>query len=96
MSAYVVYTMLELTDPDLFADYRKAIEPLIESYGARRLAAAAKFDVAEGEWPGDIVTILEFDDKAALEHWYNSEEVSQVMAMRQKAARGNLIIVEGL
>ena len=95
MSAYVVYTMIELKDPELFAEYRKAVATTIQAHGGRRMAAAGKFEVLEGEWPGKVVTLLEFDDKEAIERWYLSDEVKRVMAMRQKAAIGNLIVVDG-
>ena len=96
MAAYVVYTMHELKDPELFAEYRKAIAPTIPAHGGRRKAAAGAFEVVEGEWPGVMVTILEFDDKETIRRWYNSDEVKPVMEMRQKAADGSLIIVEGV
>lgn len=95
MAAYVIYQQTEITDPDLYREYIGIAGKTVTKYGGRRLAGA-EVEILEGEWAGSRVIIHEFPDMEALKRWHGSEEFRPLIVMRQRAAKGNLIAVEGL
>ncbi len=96
MSAYLIYQQLEITDQDLWAEYRSKAGPGLAEYGARLLAFEPETKVLEGEWAGVQNAIFEFPDMDTLERWYNSDDYKPLLAMRLRAARGNTIAVNGV
>ena len=96
MAAYLIYNQLEITDQDLWAEYRSKAGPGLAEYGARLLAFEPETKVLEGEWAGVHNMIFEFPDMDALERWYNSDDYKPLLEMRLGAARGNAIAVNGV
>ncbi len=96
MSAYMIYNLVEVLDPEPLAEYREKFGPTLEKYGGRRLASDPDFEVLEGAWEGARVVVIEFPDMDALNRWHESEEYKPLIALRRKATRGNMIAVAGL
>ncbi len=96
MSAYVIYNLLEVTDPDALAEYRANVRPVMDKYDARVLAGEPEPKVLEGEWGGVRTMIIEFPDMDALERWHNSDDYKPLLNMRLGASRGNMIAVNGV
>ncbi len=96
MSAYVIYNLLEVTDPDALAEYRANFRPVMDKYDARVLAGEPEPKVLEGEWGGVRTMIIEFPDMDALERWHNSDDYKPLLNMRLGASRGNMIAVNGV
>lgn len=95
MAAYAIYQQTEITDPDLYKKYVGPAGEIVAKYGGRRLAGA-EVEILEGEWTGARVIIHEFPDMEALMRWHGSAEFKPLIEMRRRAAKGNLIAVEGL
>ncbi len=95
MAAYVIYQQTEMIDAGLYQEYAGLAGATVAKYGGRRLAGA-EAEVLEGEWTGPRVIIHEFPDMEALKRWHGSEEFKPLIEMRQRAAKGNLVAVEGL
>ena len=92
--AYVLVDVT-VTDPDGYARYRELSSLAGEKYGARFLVRGGETEVLEGErQPGRLV-VLEFDDADAARRWYHSPEYQEAKAVRQSAATGSFILVEG-
>ncbi len=92
------YAIADITIDDLeaYKGYQALTPATIEKYGGRFKVRGGESEVKEGEWrPGRIV-VLEFDDMAALKRWYDSPEYSEARAIRQTAATGSVIFVEGV
>ena len=96
MAAYMIYNQLEITDPDMWREYRSKAGSGMAEYGARILAFESETKVLEGEWAGVHNVIIEFPDMDALERWYNSDDYKPLLEMRLRAARGNTIAVNGV
>jgi uncharacterized protein (DUF1330 family) len=94
MPAYLISNMSEVVDPDLLKEYAEKTGPTVAAHGGKRIAGGA-VEVLEGEFVGDRTVVLEFPDMAALKGWYNSDEYKPLIAMRQQATRGNVIVVDG-
>jgi uncharacterized protein (DUF1330 family) len=52
-------------------------------------------NLKEGDWQPRRLLMLEFPSLEQAERWYNSAEYKPLIAIREKAARTHLIIVEG-
>ncbi len=95
MSAYVVVE-LNVTDPQLFAEYAKGVPATIAAYGGKYLVRGGSVDPKEGGWTPKRVVVLEFPSMDQARRWYDSAEYAPLLAMRLKAADSKLILVEGV
>ena len=95
MSAYVVVDV-EVTDPAGFDEYRSQVPATIARYGGRYIVRGGEMETLEGTWAPKRVVILEFPDRAAAKAWWSSSEYAAAKALRQRCARTELIIVDGV
>lgn len=96
MSKAYVLLQFTVTDPEKFGMYRKNAAPTIRSNGGTVLVAGAPADVREGEFPANLVTILEFPSRAAAEAWYASPEYAAFKHLRHEAtSMGSLAFLDG-
>ncbi|HEX2462042.1 MAG TPA: DUF1330 domain-containing protein [Vicinamibacterales bacterium] len=52
-------------------------------------------DPKEGDWQPRLLVMLEFPSLEQAELWYNSPEYKPLIALRENAAKTQLIIAEG-
>ena len=95
MSAYVVVEV-EVTDPQGYEQYRQQVPASIARYGGRFLVRGGQAETLEGSWAPKRVVILEFPDRATAKTWWSSQEYADAKALRQRCARTELIIVDGV
>jgi uncharacterized protein (DUF1330 family) len=94
MAAYVIAD-IEVTEPAGFGEYRNRVGATIEQYGGRFVVRGGTVDPKEGDWQPRLLVVLEFPSLEQAERWYNSSEYKPLIAMRENAARTQLIIAEG-
>ena len=94
MAAYVIVD-IEIQDPALYDDYRKQVPATVEKYGGKFLVRGGPFEQLEGSWNPTRLVVLEFPSMAQAKRWYDSEEYRGPKAIRFKASKANLVIVEG-
>lgn len=95
MAAYVIVDM-EVTDPEGFAAYREQAPATVAQYGGRYLARGGQIDVLEGQWFPKRVTVIEFESMERARAWWESAEYSGPKALRQRTARANFLVVDGV
>jgi len=94
MAAFIIADVT-VKDPDTYAEYRKQVPATVAKYGGRFLVRGGAYEPLEGDWrPGRFV-VIEFPDTAAAKAWYNSQEYSPLVKLRQTASTGHVILVEG-
>lgn len=94
MAAYLIGE-IEVTDPAAYEEYRKQVGATVAKYGGRFVVRGGKVQALEGGWsPGRIVA-LEFPSMEQAQKWYRSPEYAPLIALRQRASSGKLILVEG-
>lgn len=92
--AYVLCD-IEVTDSAAYEDYKKLSLPAVERYGGRFLVRGGATDVFEGDrQPGRIV-VLEFSSPDDARRWYDSPEYREARRVRERAATGSFVLVEG-
>jgi uncharacterized protein (DUF1330 family) len=95
MAAYLIADV-QVTDPDLYEDYRSRVPALIAAYGGRYLVRGGRVERLEGDANPQRVVVLEFPTMARLRAFYESAEYRALIAIRQRSARSSLFAVEGL
>ncbi len=96
MAAYVIYNLTELVDEKAIGEYVQEFEAMFGKYDGKVIAIAPDFDVLEGDWNAQRVVIIEFTDMQALRRWYDADEYQPLIKLRQSAARGDMIALNGL
>lgn len=94
MAAYVIGD-IDVTDPAIYDDYRKQVLATVTRYGGRFIMRGGKVEALEGGWTPKRIVALEFPSMEQAQKWYRSAEYAPLITLRQKAARGRLILVEG-
>lgn len=94
MAAYVIGD-IDVTDPAIYDDYRKQVLATVTKHGGRFVIRGGMVEPLEGGWTPKRIVALEFASMEQARKWYRSPEYAPLIALRQKGARGRLILVEG-
>ncbi|HWQ40253.1 MAG TPA: DUF1330 domain-containing protein [Burkholderiales bacterium] len=95
MPAYLI-SEIEILDPEGYEEYRRLVKPTLDKYGGKFLARGGRIEVLEGRWNPRRIVICEFENLARARQWYDSPEYEKARQIRQRNARANIIVVEGV
>ena len=95
MAAYVIVDLI-VTDQPLMDEYRKRLPATLAAYGGKFLVRGGAHETIEGDWKPNRLVVVEFPSLEQAKRWYHSEEYREPLAMRLRAGRANLIMVEGV
>jgi uncharacterized protein (DUF1330 family) len=95
MPAYVL-AEIEITNPEAYKEYTKAVPATVEKYGGKFLHRGGEITKFEGEWPERRRVIIEFPSAAVAQQWWDSTEYAKPKAMRRAASNGRLLLFHGL
>jgi len=95
MSAYVIVD-IEVTDPAGYEAYKRMAPPTLAVYGGEYLARGGATAVLEGGWTPSRLVILKFPDAPHARQWLESPEYAPARALRQRTARTNMVLLEGV
>jgi uncharacterized protein (DUF1330 family) len=90
MTAYLI-AGVEVIDQN-----RQQVPATIAAHGGRYLARGGATKVLEGTWSPKRCVIVEFPSMEQLEAWWSSPEYAPLRAIRERAARSNLVVTQGL
>jgi uncharacterized protein (DUF1330 family) len=94
MAAYLIGD-IEVTDAAVYEDYRKQVAATVQKYGGRFVVRGGTVLPLEGGWSPKRLVLLEFPSMEQAQKWYRSDEYAPLIALRQRASRGKLVLVEG-
>lgn len=94
MAGYVVVEV-DVTDSAAYEEYRKLVPATIAKYGGKFLVRGGAIESKEGGWQPKRLVVLEFPSLEDARKWYASPEYAPALALRLKAARSKLLLVEG-
>ena len=95
MPAYLIADV-EVTDPELFAEYRELVEPTVNAFGGRYIARGGETVFLEGDRSPNRTVIIEFPSIEQARAWHDSDEYAPAKDMRFRSANSQVIIVEGV
>ena len=94
MPAYLIADVTT-TDQATMDEYRKHVPATVTRYGGRFLVRGGAHKTVEGDWKPNRLVVIEFPSMDQAQRWYDSEEYKMPKALRLKAGRTNLVLVEG-
>jgi uncharacterized protein (DUF1330 family) len=94
MPAYVIVD-LTVTDLPTMEEYRERVPATLTPYGGRFLVRGGTHHTVEGDWKPNRLVVLEFPSMDHAKRWYDSEEYREPLAMRLRAGRTNLVMIDG-
>ena len=94
MAGYVV-AEVEVTDSAVYEEYRKLVPATVAKYGGKYLVRGGAVERKEGGWEPKRLVVLEFPSLDQARTWYHSPEYAPALALRLKAARSKVLLVEG-
>jgi len=95
MVAYVIAD-IEVIDSAGYEEYRRRAPATIAAYGGRYIARGGATEVLEGSWSPKRCVLLEFPSLERFRAWWSSPEYAPLRAIRERTARSNLVVTEGL
>ena len=95
MAAYVIADV-EVTDPAVFAEYRRQVSATIEQYGGKYLVRGGATEKVEGDWDPHRLVIIQFESLERARQWHDSQEYRGPMKLRHQSANTNVVLVEGV
>jgi uncharacterized protein (DUF1330 family) len=95
MAAYVI-AQVEVTDPHTFEQYRREVPTTLAPFQGRFIVRGGESCTLEGDWRPKRLVVIEFPDRAAAQAWWESEAYAAPKALRQRAARTQLVVVDGV
>jgi uncharacterized protein (DUF1330 family) len=95
MAAYLVVD-IDVTNPTQFEEYKKLAPAAIAKYGGRYIIRGGAYEVIEGNWNPQRVTVVEFDSMEKGKACYNSPEYQTAIKARAGAANMRMLLVQGV
>jgi len=84
-----------VNDADMYPQYVRTALPAFQKYGAKFLARGGRHEAVEGEGR-DRNVIIEFESFERAIACYRSPEYQAAVAIRQRCADGEVMVVEGV
>ena len=94
MPAYLI-ARVDVTDWDRYREYTKATPSAIAKFGGKFIVRGGEIVTFEGPQETRRLVILEFPTLDRAKEFYHSAEYSEVRKLREGAATGQFIAVEG-
>ncbi len=95
MSAYLIADV-EVTDEDVYAQFRERMTPTLEAYSGKFIARGGEIGVIEGSWNPNRLAIVAFDSMEQARAWLASPEFKELNDIRTSSSSINLVLVEGV
>lgn len=95
MPAYVIVEV-SIHDPKEMEEYRKLTPATIAAFDGKFIVRGGKTITLEGDWNPERIVVVEFPSVEKANAWWHSEIYSIPKAMRQRAGKTKMIIVEGI
>ncbi|GHO45945.1 DUF1330 domain-containing protein [Ktedonospora formicarum] len=96
MPAYFIVDVKEITDPQLYGEYRKQVDATLAQYGGNFLVRGGEYENIEGDWQPQRLVVLQFDDMEHFKRWYYSPEYSKARRMRLQASTARAVVIQGV
>ncbi|MEA2490480.1 MAG: hypothetical protein QOH21_2272 [Acidobacteriota bacterium] len=95
MSALIIVD-IEVTDPVQYEEYKRLASASIAAHGGRYLVRGGASEVLDGDWTPRRLVVLQFDSVEKAKAWRTSPEYAEAKKIRERCARSNMVVVEGV
>ena len=94
MPGYVIADV-DVQDPEAYGEYSKLVPATLEPYGGRFVVRGGEVERLEGDWEPHRLVVIEFPSLEQAHAWYSSPRYEEAKAIRLRASRGSLLLVDG-
>ena len=94
MPAYII-ALEVIKDREEFDKYRADVHNILDKHKGQTIISNEDIEIIEGEWPYTKTVVIRFPSVDEAKRWYESPEYQKVVQHRFRAAKTNLILVEG-
>jgi len=94
MTTYLI-VLATITNEEKWTQYRKAVVPLIQTFGGRHISRGGNAQLLEGTHESWRVAMFEFPSMDAIREFWNSPEYRDVKELRRDAATLEVWAVPG-
>jgi len=94
MSAYIIVDIV-VHDPERYEEYKRLAGPTVGQYEGRYVVRGGHAENLEGGWAPNRVVVVEFPTLERAKEWWDSPEYAPAKAIRQAAAKTEMIVVQG-
>ena len=96
MPAYVI-GQLDIHEPEAYQEYLDGFMPSFDRHKGELLASSKQETVVlEGIWSTPRTVVLRFPSTQHARAWYEDPEYVALRKIRQRTARTNLVVVDGI
>ena len=95
MPAYIV-VQVNVTEPAGYDEYKKMVPASLAAYGGKFVVRGGACETLEGSWAPGRLVVLQFPSVAKAKQWWASDEYRDAKALRQRTAKTEMIVVEGV
>ena len=95
MTAYMLVRM-NVTDMEQYREYTKLTPDILAKYGGKFIVRGGDKITLEGEEETNRVVVVEFPSVEAATNFYNSDEYQAAIKVREGAATGQFVLVQGV
>ncbi len=95
MPAYLI-ARVQITDWDRYREYMKLTPEAIEKFGGRFIVRGGQTLTLEGPAETGRIVVIEFPSFDRAKAFYESEAYAQARKLREGAASGQFILVDGV
>jgi uncharacterized protein (DUF1330 family) len=96
MTVFMIIEPREVWDPRMYGEYCSKVPAVVERFGGRYLARDMCPHCVAGDWSPSKVVIIEFPSRERFEAWWSSPEYRTVAPLRERSAKVNAVLVNGL
>jgi len=90
-----VIAEITVTDPEAYKQYAATVAPMVAKFGGKYMVRGGQTVAVEGDAPAGRIVVIEFDSLAAAQAFEGSAEYQAIAALRHRAARSRVFLVEG-
>jgi uncharacterized protein (DUF1330 family) len=96
MAAYLVVDT-DLTNPELYEDYKIKARPIAEKFGGEYLARGGNMQLKETQlWSPKRMVLVRFPSFEQAQKFYESTEYQAVLPISVASAKRTVVILEGI
>lgn len=95
MRGYIIVDLV-VTDPEVYDEYRGQVQATLDEFGGRFLVRGGQTETLEGDWQPERMVVIEFDSVENAKAWWSSSMYADPKAMRQRSAKTNMLLVQGV
>lgn len=95
MTAYMLVRM-NVTDMEQYREYTKLTPAILAKYGGKFIVRGGEKITLEGDEETNRIVVVEFPSVDAAQDFYSSDDYQAAKKVRERAATGQFVVVEGV